>query len=130
MYGIAAITAKNGWAMAIAGALIVMSGLTVLALVISQLKKLAEFIEKRRAVPAPPGAMPAAAKEKVPSFDMNEVAARYQLIAQQLGDSFELRRLYHLASDSGYPHVHLSIRSLREIGLLVPLGGGLFTWQQ
>ena len=129
MYGIAAITAKNGWAMALAGALIVMTGLTVLALVISQLKKLADFIEHRGQDKSQPAATPPVEK-KSPSFDLDEVKERYQQIAQQLGDSFELTRLYELARDSGYPHVHLSIRSLREAGSLVPVGDGLFAWHR
>ena len=129
MYGIAAITAQNGWAMALAGALIVMFGLTALALVISQLKKLADFIEHRSSGPSlSEDATPT--DKQLPSFDIDEIKVRYQLLAQQLGDSFELTRLYHLASDSGFPHVHLSIRSLRETGSLVPLGSGLFAWQE
>ncbi len=128
MYGIEAITAKNGWAMAVAGALIVMSGLTVLSLVISQLKKLADFIENRQKDRVPMEE-PVLSDKEVPTFDIDEIQSRYHLMSQQLGDSFELTRLYHLANDSGYPHVHLSIRSLRENGHLVPLGDGLFTWQ-
>ena len=46
MYGLDAISAANGWAMAIAGALIVMTGLTVLSFVISQLHKVAGLLEK------------------------------------------------------------------------------------
>jgi hypothetical protein len=42
LYGIEAIEAANGWAMAIAGALIVMAGLAILSLVISQLHKLVD----------------------------------------------------------------------------------------
>ncbi|KPJ77644.1 MAG: hypothetical protein AMJ54_07115 [Deltaproteobacteria bacterium SG8_13] len=129
MYGIAAITAKNGWAMALAGALIVMTGLSVLALVISQLHKLAQLIENRRTAPAQPDTPPPAEKT-IPSFNIEEIKTRYGLMAQQLGDSFELTRLYHLARDSGFPHVHLSIRSLRETGQLVPLGDGMFSWQK
>ena len=129
MYGIAAITAKNGWAMAIAGALIVMSGLAVLAFVISQLRKLAALIEKRNRGQSLPEKT-VVAEEKIPSFDIQEVKKRYELMAQQLGDSFELTRLYRLASDSGFPHVHLSIRSLREAGFLIPKGAGTFTWQK
>jgi hypothetical protein len=129
MYGIEAITAKNGWAMALAGALIVMSGLTVLSLVISQLKRLADFIESRQ-LGTVPVEQPAIADKDVSSFDIDEIQSRYRLMAQQLGDSFDLARLYHLANDSGYPHVHLSIRSLRESGHLVPLGGGMFAWQK
>ncbi len=129
MYGIAAITAKNGWAMALTGALIVMAGLTVLALVISQLKTLADFIENRGKDQSLPDTPPPADK-KTPTFDFDEVKVRYQLMAQQLGESFELSRLYQLASESGFPHVHLSIRSLREAGLLVPVAAGMFSWQQ
>ena len=129
MYGIEAITAKNGWAMALAGALIVMSGLAVLALVISQLKRLADFIESRHTTPGPIDT-PAPSDKKTPSLNLDEIHARYELMTQQLGDSFELTRLYHLANESGYPHVHLSIRCLREGGHLVPLGDGLFAWQK
>ncbi|MBW1726140.1 MAG: OadG family protein [Deltaproteobacteria bacterium] len=39
MYGLQAIAAYNGWAMALAGALIVFSGLVILSFVISQLHK-------------------------------------------------------------------------------------------
>ena len=129
MYGIEAITAKNGWAMALAGALIVMSGLTVLSLVISQLKRLADFIENRQ-LDTVPVEQPALTDKEVSSLDIDEIQSRYRLMAQQLGDSFDLARLYHLANDSGYPHVHLSIRSLRESGHLVPLGDGMFAWQK
>ena len=129
MYGFAAIAAKNGWAMAVAGALIVMSGLAVLALVISQLKRLAEFIENRRSGPSPPDRSVPAGKPP-PSFDIDEIKGTYQQAAQQLGDSFELTELYHLAGEKGFPHVHLSIRSLRETGWLVPVGEGRFTWKK
>ena len=129
MYGIEAITAKNGWAMAITGALIVMSGLTVLSLVISQLKRLADFIENRQSDTVPME-KPAITDKEIPYLDINEIQTRYKLMAEQLGDSFDLARLYHLANDSGYPHAHLSIRSLRENGYLVPLGDGLFAWQK
>ena len=128
MYGIEAITAKNGWAMALTGALIVMLGLTVLSLVISQLKRLADFIENRQ-LDTMPLEQPALTDKEVSSFDIDEIQSRYRLMAEQLGDSFDLARLYHLANDSGYPHVHLSIRSLRESGRLIPLGDGMFAWQ-
>ena len=45
MYGIEAINHHNGWAMAAAGALIVMFGLSVLSFVISQLHKVVAIIE-------------------------------------------------------------------------------------
>ena len=48
MYGIQAINAHNGWAMALAGALIVMSGLSVLSFIISQLHKVLALLENRK----------------------------------------------------------------------------------
>jgi len=43
LYGLQAIAAHNGWAMALAGALIVFSGLVILSFVISQLHKILMF---------------------------------------------------------------------------------------
>jgi hypothetical protein len=40
LYGLEAITTHNGWAMSLAGALIVFAGLVVLSTVISQLHKI------------------------------------------------------------------------------------------
>src|SRR5210317_2252681 len=47
MYGIQAINANNGWAMALAGAIIVMSGLSLLSFIISKLHKVLELLENR-----------------------------------------------------------------------------------
>jgi len=47
LYGLEAINANNGWAMAIIGPLIVMSGLTILSIIISQLHKLAAILDKK-----------------------------------------------------------------------------------
>ena len=63
MYGIQAITAHNGWAMALAGALIVFSGLIVLSFAISHLHKLLKIFEKQK-VSAVVGPPPPAGVEK------------------------------------------------------------------
>ena len=47
MYGLEAINASNGWAMAITGPLIVISGLTILSIIISQLHKLVAIFDKK-----------------------------------------------------------------------------------
>jgi hypothetical protein len=45
--GFAAISAQNGWAMVFTGAFIVMGGLSLLALIISQMHKVIAFCERR-----------------------------------------------------------------------------------
>ena len=134
MYGLEAISAQNGWAMAVAGAMIVMAGLTVLALVISQLHKIAAFLEKgaekrsekTQAVKIAPQE---AVVPKPPAFDIDEAQARLKPLVAELGESFELTNLYELAYSGELPHVHLSIRSLRESGVIVPVGDGRFVWR-
>jgi hypothetical protein len=120
--------------MAVAGALIVMAGLTVLSLVIAQLHKVAAFLEKgvekrsekKQAVKTAPKE---AAVTKPPSVDIDEAQARLKPLAAELGESFELTNLYELANSGELPHVHLSIRSLRESGVIVPAGDGRFVWR-
>ncbi len=131
MTGIEAINYYNGWAMAIVGALIVLFGLAVLSFVISQLHKIVALIEnwgKKKPQVTEPGIQTSAAHQ--PSFlDINEAQERYRPLAADCGVTFELARLYEIAIDSGLPHVHLTIRSLRESGVLVPVGDGVFKWQ-
>ncbi|MGD8242291.1 MAG: OadG family protein, partial [Desulfobacterales bacterium] len=54
--GFANIAAHNGWSMAILGAGIVMTGLIILSLAISQIHKLVELWNRRQAKAAPPPA--------------------------------------------------------------------------
>jgi hypothetical protein len=132
VYGIEAINHHNGWAMAIAGALIVLSGLSVLSFIISQLHKVAEVIEKRGATtpsPALPETAPADIVEEGPALNLDALQADMRPLADALGESFELHLLYAAAEENGSPHVHLTIRSLREAGVLVPQGDGVFKWK-
>ena len=132
MYGIEAINHYNGWAMAIAGALIVLTGLSVLSFIISQLHKVVEVIEKRgvkKQVPAPPKPAPADIVEERPALDIDALQADIRPLADALGGSFELHQLYAVAEEQGFPHVHLTIRSLREAGVLLPQGDGIFKWK-
>jgi len=134
LYGLEAITAHNGWAMAVAGALIVVAGLTVLSFVISQLHKIAALLEKgaekrsekkQAAKLAPQEAV----APKPPGFDLDEAKACLKPLAAELGETFELTNLYELANSGELPHVHLSIRSLRESGVIVSAGEGRFVWR-
>ena len=134
MYGIEAISAQNGWSMAIAGALIVMSGLTVLSLVISQLHKIAALLvrkgtadsDHKEALQTAPQDAPA---PKPPACDIIEARANFTPLAAELEETFELKNLYELANSKNLPHVHLSIRCLRDSGVIVPTGDGRFAWR-
>lgn len=133
MYGIEAISAANGWAMAIAGALIVMSGLTVLSFVISQLHKLATLLEKglekkSEETPKQADTLKLAAAQH-PAFNIDEAKEALTLVAAELDEEFDLKLLYEISAAHDLPHVHLSIRTLRESGVIVPADEGLYRWQ-
>ena len=130
MYGIQAITANNGWAMALAGALIVFSGLIVLSLAISQLHKLLLIFEKKgaadEAAPAGPPVSHAMAGKGLENLDA--LVELYQQHSGVLGESFYLADLYTLALRDDLPHPHLSIKTFREAGLLISQGEDRFAW--
>lgn len=133
--GFAAISAYNGWMMAVIGISIVMLGLTILSTVISIFPKLVMYIENRKAEsaeqakqksvgstgPVLPGIFPS---------DPNEVAKLYEFLLKDLEKEFELSRLYAEAMKNNYPHPHISIRQLREAGILAAVDEGTFRWNQ
>lgn len=126
MFSFELISANNGWAMALAGALIVMTGLSILAFIISQLHRLVDVFEKKEvaSVEATPEKIP----EKFPD-SLDKVAALYEPLVKQLPESFGLEALFALTQKNNFPHPHLTIRSLREAGLLVAQGEGQFSWK-
>jgi hypothetical protein len=135
LYGLDAISANNGWAIAITGALIVMVGLAVLSLVISQLHKLVALMERRHR-PATQKAEPKTTEIDAPYYDperpllnINSAVEHYRKATQDLGEQFELKDLYTIFYHSGFPHPHLTIRSLRENGYLVSGGEGSYSWK-
>jgi hypothetical protein len=126
MLGLEAISAHNGWAMAVTGAIIVMSGLAVLAFIISQLHKIIVLFEKRQEAP-PPFVQPAAGINILNELDA--AARMYKPLTAQLGESFHLTELYRVFEEEKLPHPHLTIRALRTAEYLVPLGEGIFRWK-
>ncbi len=137
MTGLEAISHHNGWAMALTGACIVFCGLSVLALVISQLRKVVEMLEKKPEAIPKNDAKPALKVKKKPeikaapeppSLDFAGAEGIYKPLTEDLGSPFELVGLYAAAKDKGLPHPHLSIKHLRESGLLTPTGDGAFHW--
>ena len=135
MQGIAAISANNGWAMALAGACIVMSGLAILSFVISQLHKMIAIFEKKEKQADASEKEPAHHQTELPTaeFDiLNDLptAARiYKSLTNDLGDSFSLPTLHRIFVKENLPHPHLTISALRDAGFLVPAGDGNFSWK-
>lgn len=139
MFGFEAIEAHNGWAMALAGALIVMAGLTILSFVISQLHRIVDLFEYRRKnleqtqndVQTGQGIDTTQVLKPRPFVeDINETATAYRPLVDQLGPSFQLSELYAVSNKQDLPHPHLTIKSLRENGILIPHGDGVFSWKQ
>ncbi len=136
--GFANIAANNGWSMAFLGISIVMTGLIVLSLAISQIHKLVAFWERRQAKAAQATApvveleieSPALALSGQCPIDLDELADLYQPLTEPLGAPFELKELYRVAGESDLPHPHITIRCFREAGLLTMESEGLFRWQR
>ncbi len=136
--GIANIAANNGWAMAFLGASIVMTGLIILSLAISQIHKLVDFWENKKmkaaeapaAAPAPPAAeKPAPTEMAACPINLDELATLYRPLTEALDAPFELKDLYRLAGEFNLPHPHITIRCFREAGLLMMAEEGLFIWK-
>lgn len=139
MYGFEAISAHNGWGMALAGALIVFSGLVILSTVISQLHKVLGFFDggikrkkNNRATHAEPEASGGPPKQDTEYRFLDnviQVIDDYKAASEALGEPFSLTELHRLAGEMDAPHPHLTISYLRQHQYLVPTGDGLFSWR-
>ena len=132
MYGLAAIQQANGWAMAGAGAAIVLSGLAMLAFLISLIPRLTGLFEAKepiKTVPPPVEAQPRMiVPEKLPD-DIRAASTIYMALTEELGKEFTLVDLHRKSKDIGLPHPHLSINRFRDAGILIAAGEGRFSWQ-
>ena len=140
MYGFTAISTHNGWAMAIAGALIVFAGLVVLSSIISQLHKVLLFWEKKHPVfknnhklpendkPEGQEDTPVSPLPKEFPTDLDEIACLYQPLIDEIGETFYLSDLYEIARKNDFPHPHITFTAFRESEILVPCGDGVFSW--
>ena len=131
--------------MAITGPLIVMSGLTILSIIISQLHKLVAVFDKKTEPTAesaakdkknsqtPEPGVKATDESSVPQIlpnDISETAKIYQILIDRLEQPFELSDLYRLAEKDGFPHPILTVSRLRDAGILKTQGDGLFLWNR
>ena len=136
MYGIEAITANNGWAMAIAGVIIVFAGLVILSTTIAQFHKLLDFWENRDSYyqrlanrRSKDGIASTLAPGLTISRSLRASIRQYRLITSRIGEPFSLPKLIHLAELSGLPHPHVAINDLIRAGVIVPDGQGYFIWK-
>lgn len=132
MYGLEAISAYNGWAMAITGPLIVMSGLTILSIIISQLHKLVAVFDKKDKQATEPAdkSKNEISVPKVLPMDISETATIYQQLIDKLEQPFELSDLYRVAEKNNFPHPVLTVSRFREAGILELAGEGVFIWNR
>jgi len=135
LYGLEAISAHNGWAMALAGALIVFAGLVILSFVISQLHKILAILDKKP-TQLPEDQKPAIEDEPIISLpkefpsDLNEVAKLYKPLIDEIGETFYLSNLYAAAKKNEFPHPHTTLSAFREYDIMIPHGDGVFSWNQ
>jgi len=131
LYGLEAITHYNGWAQAIIGATIVLAGLSALSFAISQIRVLAEYLERRKSASengGSPGLVCLSPEEPDPG-DLAQTIRKYQQLVQRLASPFSLQDLYAACRKHGFRHPHQSIKMLREAGILQATGDGTFTWR-
>ena len=135
MTGFAAIQSYNGWAMAMAGAAIVMTGLIVLASIIGLFPKLVAIIEKKKEKPqssktpdTPKVDVSVSEPPHVFPSDPKALAQIYAPIVEPLGTEFDLAKLYAEARKQEFPHPHISLRTLQDAGILLAVGEGVFRW--
>lgn len=122
--------------MAITGPLIVMSGLAILSIIISQLHKLTAIFDKKdKQSTETTDKNKAENKDKinVPKRlpdDILETAQIYQPLIDKLEQPFKLVDLYQIAEKNSFPHPTLTVSRFREAGILLNEGEGLFTWNK
>ena len=109
-----------------------MVGLAVLSLIISQLHRVIALFESgtNRGRVATVQIQPDLAAAETNILEDMETAARiYRPLTKELGEKFKLRRLYQLFAQEQIAHPHITIRSLRESGYLIPVGDDFFSWK-
>ena len=132
--GLDAITAHNGWAMAATGACIVITGLSVLSFIISQLHRILGLLEKDDDAPLVASEESTATAPVVeadsidPLSDLAATATKYRALTAQLGETFGLAQLYQALEAAKDPHPHITVRELKTTGYLVAAEEGSFSW--
>ncbi len=136
MTGLEAISAHNGWNIAVVGVTIVFTGLTLLSIIISQLHKVLDLWENRGkfggTCEVPP---PGADQEKEIDLsqlplapDIRESARHVRMLVDRLGEPFSLPRLLESAETCGLMRPHSTLNDLIGAEVIVPDGTGYYFW--
>ena len=124
--------------MAIAGALIVFSGLVVLSTAISQIHRILLFFENKYAgfrnnnkiqENDEPEEQPKLALPTIFPAELDEIADLYQPLIKEIGETFYLSDLYKIAKENNFPHPHITFTAFRDAKILIPYGDGVFSWK-
>lgn len=123
--------------MAVAGVIIVFSGLVVLASTIAQFHKIlrlwnggATGYQNGQDLGPANGTEGAPAYDPTMHHNLAASARQLRLISGRIGESFPLPKLIELAGLSGLPRPHSTTNDLLRAGLIVPDGKGYFFWKQ
>jgi len=136
LYGFNAISANNGWSIAVVGISIVFSGLVFLSIMISNLHKvlnvwenrsdLLEFFKNMQRFRKVPSVSPEYAD--LP-YDFKAAVEQCRLLADSIGqDPFPLPRLLELAEKRGMIRPHSTINDLLQHHIIIPDGNGFYCW--
>lgn len=137
LYGLQAISAHNGWAMAALGISIVFTGLTLLSIAISQLHMLLDCWENIHVLltklkkTAKNGKMSGShflSEPKKSNSNIKKAAKDYKLLTERLAEPFSLPELLYLAKNAGLDKPHSTINEMLLTGIISPDGKGFFYW--
>jgi Na+-transporting methylmalonyl-CoA/oxaloacetate decarboxylase gamma subunit len=142
MGGLAAISAANGWLMAVLGMSVVFVGLASLSLILScfsrvitwrnaqspqpmvlWLKRLFSRREKKAPASQTPG-------EIFNEGEIEDVEETLQALTASLGEPFKLPQLLELAERRGLAHPHAHLNRLLLQGRVAGDADGLFRWKE
>ena len=124
--------------MAVAGALIVFSGLIVLTTAISQIHRILLFLETKYISfrnnnqileNEEPEEQPESVLPTIFPTELDELASLYQPLFEEIGDTFFLSDLYKIAKENHFPHPHITFTAFRNAKILIPHGDGVFSWE-
>ncbi len=133
--GLDAISAANGWAIAVVGVTIVFTGLVLLSLAISQLHKILQMWEDRRRLMEQvsnkwkPRLQTEQKIESAPNaHDIKETAKQAKILVQFIGEPFPLPKLLELSGSCGIFKPYSTINALVLNKYLIPDGRGYYRW--
>jgi len=129
--GLEAISAQNGWNIAIVGISIVFTGLTVLSITIAQLHKILDFFENRgKSSQTQKTDMPVEPVCIILPQEIQESARHFKLLIDYMGQPFPLPKLLEFAEKCGLSRPHSILNDLILSGAIEPDTTGYYLWSK